>query len=96
VPSYRVILSVGALRAGTPPEDVVPAAARSAAALAVVEASGVDVVRGEARITVRFTADDPASAAAVARRAVDGTGEVAEVVSWRLTERVGGRWRALL
>jgi hypothetical protein len=96
VPSYRVILTVGALRPGTPPEEVVPTAARSAAALAVVEASGVDVVRGEARITVRFTADDPASATAVAERAVAGTGEAAQVLSWRLTERVGGRWRAVL
>jgi len=96
VPSYRVILTVGALRPGTPPEDVVPAAAAAAGALAVVEASGVDVVRGEARITVRFTADDADVAAVVAERTVGGTGEVAEVLSWRLTERVGGRWRVLL
>ena len=96
MPSYRVILTVGALRPGTPPEDVVPTAARSAAALAVVEASGVDVVAGEGRVTVRFTADDRNAAAAVARRTVAGTDTAAEVVSWRLTERVGGRWRALL
>jgi hypothetical protein len=96
VPSYRVILTVGALRPGTAPEDVVPTAARAAAALAVVEASGVDVVRGEARVTVRFTADDLGSAAAVAKRTVAGTATAADVVSWRLTERVGGRWRAVL
>jgi type V secretory pathway adhesin AidA len=95
VPSYRVILTVGALRPGTPPEDVVPTAAAAAGALAVVEASGVDVVRGEARITVRFTADDADSAAVVAERTAEGTEAVAEVLSWRLTERVGGRWRAL-
>jgi hypothetical protein len=96
VPSYRVILTVGALRPGTPPEDVVPTAAQSAAALAVVESSGLDVVRGEPRVTVRFTADDAGSAATVAERTVAGTGEIAEVVSWRLTERVGGRWRVLI
>ncbi len=73
-----------------------PTAAAAAGAVAVVEASGLDVVRGEARITVRFTADDPGSAAAVADRTVEGAGEIAEVLSWRLTERHGGRWRMLL
>jgi hypothetical protein len=96
VPSYRVLLTVGALRPGIPPEEVVPTAARSAAGLAVVESSGVDVVRGEARITVRFTADDPGAARAVAERTVAGTGEAAEVLAWRLTERVGGRWRTVV
>ena len=91
-----MILTVGALRPGTPPQEVVPTAARSAAALAVVEASGVDVVAGEARITVRFTADDRHSAAAVAQHTVQGTDAAAEVVSWRLTERIGARWRVLL
>lgn len=73
-----------------------PTAARTAAALAVVESSGVDVIRGEARVTIRFTADDPVAAEAVAERTVAGTGEAAEVLSWRLTERVGSRWRTLL
>lgn len=72
-----------------------PRAAQCAGALAVVESSGVDVVRGEARVTVRFTADDPAAAAAVAERTVTGTGSAADVIAWRLTERVGSRWRVL-
>ena len=52
----------------------------------------MDVVAGEARITVRFTADRLDDALAVALETVAGIDRLAETGSWRLTERVGGRW----
>lgn len=58
----------------------------------MVEASSVDVVAGEARLTVRFTEDSVQSALRVAEHTVAGLRAIAEVGSWRLTERVGGRW----
>ena len=87
-----MIVAVGALRPGVAPTDVLPAAAAAAAELTVVEASSVDVVAREARLTVRFTADTVDEAIAVAQHAVDGIGALARVGHWRVTERVGGRW----
>lgn len=92
MPSFRVIVAVGRLRPGVDPRSVEPTAADAARELAVVEASNVDVVAGEARITVRFTEDSAQSALRVAEHTVAGLGAVAETGSWRLTERVGGRW----
>lgn len=92
MPSFRVIVSIGALRAGVLPQAVEPAAVAAAAELTVVEASGVDVFAREARLTVRFTADGPEEAIRVARHTVERVGAVAEPVRWQLTERVGGRW----
>ncbi|MGN6426025.1 MAG: hypothetical protein ACTHMF_04325 [Leifsonia sp.] len=92
MPSFRVVVPVGRLRAGVPAPAIEPAAAEAARRLAVVEATSVDVVAGEARITVRFTADRLDDALAVALETVAGIDELAETGSWRLTERVGGRW----
>jgi hypothetical protein len=92
VPSFRVILAVGRLRPGVDPRSVEPAAADAARELAVVEASSVDVVAGEARITVRFTEDDVPRALRVAEHTVARVRDVADIGAWRLTERVGGRW----
>ena len=58
MPSYRVVLTVGALAPGVQPPDVLPTAADAARELVTVEAYDVGVVSGEARLTVRFTADD--------------------------------------
>ena len=83
-------MAVGALHG---PADAVLLAARGAASeLAVLEASDLQVVRGEARIVVRFTADDRDIAAQVAEHVASATSTAAEVTGWRLTERVGGRW----
>ena len=92
MPSFRVILSVGQLRPGIDPRSVEPAAADAARELAVVEASSVDVVAGEARITVRFTEDDVHRAVRVAEHTVAHVQSLADTGGWRLTERVGGRW----
>jgi hypothetical protein len=92
VPSFRVIVAVGRLRPGVDPRSIEPAAADAARDLAVVEASSVDVVAGEARITVRFTEDTVPHALRVAEHTVDRLGALAQTGGWRLTERVGGRW----
>lgn len=92
MPSYRVIVSVGALRLGVAPQTVEPAAVAAAAERTVVEASSVEVVAGAARLTVRFVADAVPEAVAVAEHTVERVRSLASVGAWRLTERVGGRW----
>lgn len=93
VPSFRVTLTVGRLRPGTDPERVLPTAADAAAEVAVLESSTVDIVRGEARIVVRFTADDAEIALQVARHVIASTDAVAETIRADVTERDGGTWR---
>lgn len=92
MPSYRVTFTIGRLAPGVHPERVLPTASAAAAELAQVEAADLAVVSGYPRITVRFSADDADSAARVAARAFDATSQVAELLTPKLTERVGGRW----
>ena len=92
MPSFRVIVAVGVLRPGVRPDAVLPAVADAVAERAVVEASSIDVVAREARVTVRFTADGLDDAIPVAEHAVARLQGLAEARAWRLTERVGGRW----
>jgi hypothetical protein len=93
VPSYRVTLAVGLLRPGADPEAVLPAAADAARTLTTVEAYDLGVVRGEARITVRFLADTDAAAHAVADAVEAGVRAHAATSDGRLTRRWGARWR---
>ena len=83
-------MAVGALHG--PADAVLPAARAATLELAVLEASDLQVVRGEARIVVRFTADDREVALQVAAHVASATSAAADVTGWRLTERVGGRW----
>ncbi|TAM70672.1 MAG: hypothetical protein EPN48_04750 [Microbacteriaceae bacterium] len=92
MPSFRVTMTIGALAPGVAPTQVVPVAEGAAAQLTTVEASDVAVVSGAARVTVRFTADDAELAQQIAQHTADTTGAVAEVLAWRLAERVGGGW----
>jgi hypothetical protein len=92
VPSFRVIVPVGRLRPGVSAESVLPAAAAAAGERTVVEASSVDVVAREARITVRFMADTVDEAIGVAEHTVDTVERLAQTGTWQLTQRVGGRW----
>jgi hypothetical protein len=92
MPSYRVTLAVGALAPGAAPDRVLPTAKDAAAELAIVEAADIQVVSGQARVVVRFTEDDAEVAEQIARHVAWATSKVAAVASWRLTERVGGRW----
>ncbi|MET1051570.1 MAG: hypothetical protein ABWX65_02925 [Mycetocola sp.] len=92
MPSFRVTVTIGALRPGVQPESVLPHAAAAAEKRAVVEASDLAVVRGSARIVVRFTAEDTVVAWHIAREVVDETNAVAEPVAWTVTMRDGSRW----
>jgi hypothetical protein len=44
------------------------------------------------RITVRFTADDAGSAFRIGQQVVATTSSIAEALTWKVTERVKGRW----
>jgi hypothetical protein len=92
VPSYRAILGIGALRGGVQPPTLLPAVAESVAALTTVEAQSVELVAGEPRIVIRFTADDAEHALRIAAEADVTAGALAQVLSRRVLERVGGRW----
>ena len=92
MPSYRVTMVVGQLHPGVRPETVLPAAVAAGRALTTVESSDVSVVAGQARITVRFMADDDPSAARVADHVCATTGALADLGAVTLTRRYGGRW----
>ena len=94
MPSYRVTMTVGMLKAGVPPDRVLPAAADAAAELTTVEAAELGIVAGAPRITIRFTADDAELAAQLGRHIAAATARAAEVLVWKVTERVKGRWYA--
>lgn len=96
MPSFRVTVTIGALRPGVQPETVLPFAADAAAKRAVVEASDLAVVRGAARIIVRFTADDAGQGWQIGSAVVDDLRAVAEPASWTVTLRDGGRWYPVL
>jgi len=92
MPSFRVTMTIGALRPGIAPPAVAPTAANAAAELTVVEASDVTVVAGAARLTVRFTAEDAELAMQIGEHVAAATDAAARVIDWKLTERVGARW----
>ena len=93
MPSYRVTLTVGALRAGVDPGSLLPAASAAARTRTTVEASDLAVVRGAAQITVRFAATADLEAVAVARGVVAAAAELATMGAPTLAMRDGGRWR---
>ena len=93
--SYRIALGVGRLAVGVDPETILPTAADAARARVNVEASEVSVVRGEARVTVRYVADDDGQAVDVARRVRAVLSSCADVTSAALTRRYGARWYRL-
>lgn len=92
MPSYRITITIGALRPGVEPPSVLPAAARAADELTTVEASDLGVVSGMPRIVVRFTADDAATAQTIARHVVTTVSTLAEPLAATVTERVKSRW----
>ena len=93
MPSYRVTLAIGALRAGASAQSVLPLAAQAARELTTVEASELTVVAGTPRIIVRFTADDGELAAQIGDHTAAVTDTVANVRGWVVTQRVAGRWQ---
>lgn len=95
MPSYRVTLGVGTLRGRAAPEDVLPAAVDAARERATVEAWDLGVVRGRARITVRFTVDDDPAAVAAGAAVTRTVAELATVDQPQVTRRWGNRWYPL-
>jgi hypothetical protein len=92
VPSYRVTANVGLLRPGTSAPAVLPAAVEAARALTTVEAHDVGVVRGQARVTVRFESPGDGQARRVAWAVLERLDELAEISDGRLVRRYGNRW----
>jgi len=92
MPSYRVTLTIGLLRPGVQPQQVLPAAAGAAAELTRVEARDLAVVAGEARITVRYLADHDEMARDVAGRVAGEVTGLAGVSRTAITRREGTRW----
>ena len=91
MPSYRSILTVSVLKAGHDPGDVESAARGAVRRTTVLEAFQVDVVRGEPRVTVRFTGSDDAEARGVHARVVEAIGSVAQIERAWLAIVGGGR-----
>ena len=90
--SYRVSLEVGLLRPGIAPDAVLPAAAAAARARTTVESYDVAIVRGVARINVRFTAADNPEATRIATVIYAAAGDLARVAAPELARRYGSRW----
>ena len=85
-------MGVTFLHPGTEPEAVLPAAAGAARERTTVESYDVAVVRGAARITVRFTAEDAPAALDVARAVHAAVAALAGTGSPDLARRYGPRW----
>lgn len=92
MPSFRVTLTIGTLVPGVDPRSVLPAAVAAAEELTVVEASGLAIVRGAPRIIVRFTADDAELATQIGEHVAASTARLADIPTWKMTAREGGRW----
>lgn len=92
MPSYRVTLTIGDLRAGVHPDRVVAIIGGPASALTVLEGTNLNVVAGQARVTIRFTADDDDHAAFVAREVIQAATAIAEVRTAFVTRRAGNTW----
>jgi hypothetical protein len=92
VPSYRFSAAIGALRPGVAAARLLPELTDDARTLTIVEASSIAVVRGEARVVIRFTGDDDPDARSVALGIFGLARELAELSTPELTRRIGNRW----
>ncbi|WP_172191186.1 FMN-dependent dehydrogenase [Actinomyces faecalis] len=91
MPSYRTILTIGALAVGRGPLDVERAARRAVEASTTLESFQVDVVRGEPRVTIRFTGADDGEARSVHERTTAAVRQVANAPRAVLAQVVSGR-----
>lgn len=95
MPSYRVIMAIGRLAPGVRPDELLPLAAAAAADLTTLEASSVNLVSGQARLTVRFSADEDDLARQIAHQVAGATSASAEVTDWWITRGPGSRWKRI-
>lgn len=91
MPSYRTILTISALAPGRAPLDVERAARDAVGATTSLEAFQVDVVRGEPRVTIRFTGADDGEARTVHERTTAAVRQVASAPRAVLAKVVSGR-----
>ncbi len=91
MPSYRTILTIGALLPGHAPPDVEAAARDAVGGQTTLEAFQVDVVAGEPRVTIRYTGADDAAARDVHERVRAAVAGVARVRRGLLAKVVSGR-----
>jgi len=92
VSSYRATLAVSEYSVGTPPEAVLATAVSAVAGVALVEDSGVRLVRGEPAVFVRYLDDSDAAAASTASALLGAVGAIATTGALTLHRRDGGRW----
>ncbi|MDM7830394.1 hypothetical protein [Cellulomonas edaphi] len=95
MPSYRVSAAVGLLQPGTDAAQVLPEAVAVAEQRVVVEAFDLAVVRGEARVTLRFDAPDDQTARQVGWGVLARLDELADISGRQVTRRWGARWLPL-
>lgn len=95
MPSYRVRAFVGTLRPGTSAPELLPQAVDFARTLVTVEAWDVEVVRRRARVTIRYQADDDATARRAGWAVLHHLDERAEIEGRTVTRRFGSRWYPL-
>jgi hypothetical protein len=92
VPSYRVSAAVGLLQPGVDAPDVLPQAVAVAEERTVVEAFDLAVVRGQARVTVRYEAVDDQTARSIGWAVLARLDELADISGRSVTRRFGARW----
>lgn len=95
MPSYRLSVGVGALRRDVDPATLLPRLRDALAELTTVEASDLGVVGGEARVTLRFIAEDAELAWQLADAVRARLFELAEPGSVTLRTGSGRDWRAV-
>lgn len=79
MPSYRSILTIGALHAGRRPPELEVAVRAAVAPTAHVDGTDVSIVAGEPRFTVRFTAADDGEAREIHAMAMMAARQVVQV-----------------
>lgn len=95
MPSYRLILTVGALAPGVQPESVLPSAAEHLGGYANVESFDLRISRGVPQLVLRYTGEDRAVALDAALRGLQGIRGLVEVTRYEVLQRVHGRWEAI-
>lgn len=90
MPSFRVVVPVGAVRAGrTPPQVMDAAVAAARAGGHTVEAFDIEIVAGVPRVWVRFTVADASHAEESLEASEVGASVAAQMDA---VARVGGAW----
>ncbi|WP_051197217.1 hypothetical protein [Jonesia quinghaiensis] len=89
--SFRLILTVGVIRAPIPAPDVLPTVANLVGTYATVEHRDVAISRGKPQMIIRFTADDAEQARRVARSVAPELEELVEVSDLALVALHRGR-----